>query len=732
MRIEPRARLLMGLVSTLLCAGQGIRQSASAQVVDSVAAIRAATAPTIDGRLDEHEWAEAARLTDFREVSPDEGAEPTESTEVLLLYDDDALYIGARLADSRPDEITARILRQGESLESDDYFAVILDPFLDRRNGYLFRVNANSVREEALFKETTRTDFDWDGIWLAKAGRDARGWVAEIAIPFKTLPFDPNSDTWGTNFTRHVARRQETIGWVSHNRAQDPSSSGVVSGLTGMQQGIGLDLVPSMSLRRSRVAGGGPDDSEVEPSLDLFYRITPALTGALTINTDFSATEVDDRQVNLTRFSLVFPEKRDFFLQDADIFEFGRLASPVGRANPLIENGRPFFSRRIGLSPLSQPVDLDAGAKLTGRIGQWNVGALAVRQDAYVGVDATDLFVGRAALNVLDESSVGMIVTSGDPISNAENTLLGADFRYLNTRLPNGRTLQAEAWLQQSDTPGLDGDDRAFGFGVSMPNTNRFRGGIRYKELEQNFNPALGFLNRPGIRDYKVELLYTHRPRDAYWRTLVGGVEFERIDGLDGGLQTERLEVRAFQLQSHAGDAIALDYNGNREGLLAPFEVSEGIVIPPGVYSFADFHLRTNTGSQRKLVGRFAYRIGEFFEGDREEIVSGLTWRPSPHFGLDLQYEWNNISLPQGDFTTRLARVGVDWVLSATLSWVNLLQYDNVSNLLGVNSRLHWIPEAGREIFLVFNQNLTDENERRSFRTLTSDTTVKLSYTFRF
>ena len=246
--------------------------------------------------------------------------------------------------DEVPDGVTARVLRQGETVGVDDVFYMVLDPFHDRRSGYRFMVNPNGIRDDALYQNTTQQQRNWEGIWHAAAQQDEMGWTAEMEIPYKTLSFNPENDTWGINFIRFVARDNEWTGWVSRNRNINPSIAGVAEGFQGLEQGVGLDIVPSISLREMRTFSPATSDFEPEPSLDIFYKLTPGLNGSLTINTDFSATEVDDRQVDLSRFSLFFPEKRAFFLKDSDIFEFGRLG-PSGEfssaptfARPTLEN----------------------------------------------------------------------------------------------------------------------------------------------------------------------------------------------------------------------------------------------------------------------------------------------------------------------------------------------------------------------------------------------------------
>jgi hypothetical protein len=552
----------------------------------TAAAIRTTTPPVIDGRLDDAVWSTATVIDDLHQVTPTEFAAPTERTIVYLLYDDDNLYVAARMFDKEPERIGARILRQNQPIGPDDRFFVHLDPFGNRRSGYLFGVNPNGVRFDGVFQNTSDRQFDWDGIYRAEAVIDEQGWTAEFAIPFKTLSFDPAKDAWNMNFVRYIIRRNEQLAWDSRNRNTDPTTMGSVTGLRGIQQGAGLDIVPSVAIRERKDFATSLHNTDTEPSLDVFYKITPSLNGALTINTDFSATEVDNRQVNLTRFGLFFPEKRDFFLQDLDIFQFasiGRLNtgndtlenSATTRASR--ENGRPFFSRRLGIAPTGQEVPLDYGGKLSGRVGRWDIGALSIRQDDSPAVNATTTFVGRVAANVLDESSLGFIATSGDPTANLDNSLVGTDFRYVNTHLAGGRALEAEAWYQQSDSEDLIGDDSALGLGIRMPNNSGLRGGLGYRRLEENFNPALGFVSNAGIDDYTAEVGHTWRPRDNTIQSVFSGLDAERIEYLDdGSVQSQVLSLRAVEIDTRGRDQLRLRFYSTEESLRLPFEISSG------------------------------------------------------------------------------------------------------------------------------------------------------------
>ena len=745
-RLDPRL-VLCGLFLGVSCAQRAAGQDASAapQTPKVVRIVRTEVAPVIDGRIDEAAWSRAAVIEDLHQIQPTEYVPFSEPTYVYLLYDENALYVAARMAHRDPATMKANILRQGEFFFGDDLFAVMLDPFNDKRSGYRFQVNANGVRMEALYQDTTRQLWDWNGIWDAEATQDEAGWSAEIAIPFKTLSFDPQTETWGLNFRRDIGYNDERAGWVSHNRTQDPSNSGALLGLDGLELGRGLDVVPSISLRETQdFSPLGERVFDAEPSLDLFYKISPALNGSLTFNTDFSATEVDDRQVNLTRFDLFFPEKRDFFLRDADIFRFGRLGvvgtDPTNTGGsfprPTLENGQPFFSRRIGLSAAGEPVDLNYGAKLSGRLGRWNIGTLAIHQEEFAGVNGSDLFVGRIAANVLEESSLGLIVTDGDPRSNLANSVVGVDFRYFNARLRGGRTLEGEAWAQRSKTEGVEGNDGAWGVRLRSPNTSGIRGGLGIKELQADFNPALGFVNRSGIHDQTGELGYTWRFRHPYMRLAYSGIDAQRIELLDGGLQTELMTLRMLEIDSNRRDRFILRHHQTKEVLREPFPIwereAERVVIEPGDYSFDETEVSVTTGPQRKFFGNLNIRSGDFYDGERLRLGGKIGWRPSPHFMTSVEYQFNDVELPDGNFSTRLVQFRADIVFSATLSWVTLVQYDNITETVGINSRVHWVPEAGREAFIVLNHNLTDLDRNNSFESAAADLTLKYSYTFRF
>ncbi|MDT8399064.1 MAG: carbohydrate binding family 9 domain-containing protein [Pseudomonadales bacterium] len=746
----PTLGWLSGLVVMLGLPGFTLAQenfilSSGSDGLKTLAIPRLDAEPRIDGVLDEEVWAQAALVSDLHQVDPIEFAEPTQKTEVRVFYTEDALYVSARMWETDPDLITARILRQGQGLQSDDIFALILDPFMDRRNGYRFEVNPNGVRWEGLFQNISDIQGNWDGIWQAGASRDDEGWTGEMRIPLQTISFNPDTESWGINFRRAIRRNNESIAWVSRNRQINPSTAGTATGINGLRQGLGLDVVPAFTIRQDRSFGPlGSTNQNYEPQLDVFYKITPQLNASLTINTDFSAAEVDARQVNLTRFNLFFPERRDFFIREADIFEFGQIGNDGGSpavSNAEAQNARPFFSRNIGLSPRGAPVDINVGGKLAGRIGDWNVGSLLIRQGADVssGVDATNIFVGRAVLNVLSESQLGVIATDGDPQSNLSNTLIGTDFRYRNSRLPGGRIVEGLAWYQQTDTEGKQGNNASYGFGISSPNNSEWRGAYSYKRVEENFDPAVGFVNQTGIESHSLDFGYRHFfPAGGYVRSLFGGFDGFRKETLDDGRVNSQNFGPRISINNNTGDAMFMRLIRNREVLQNDFVInrfSDGsgeVVIPKGDYSYTEGLVGIDIANQRKVSGGIRLRWGDFFNGNRFLRSADLTWRPIRNYSLGISYSENEIHLPAGNFTVRLSSINSQVAFSSTLSWSTLIQYDNVSETLGLNSRLNWIPEAGRQAFVVFNYGLTDLDKDNNFTSVSTDLSLKFNYTLRF
>ena len=670
-------------VAIMACTGAAFGQERKSIVIP-----RNSMAPVLDGVLDETVWQSAVVVDDLVSYNPNPGAKPTNSSRYYLYFDDEALYIGAQLEDAEPDLILRRQLLQNQQVTDDDNIQIMLDPYDTRRGGYLFYVNPNGVQRDGLVFGSNRFNMNWDGIWQAKAKVTETGWSMELALPFKTLAFDPRREAWGINLVRTNRRLGEEAAWNIRNTYPTLDAMGLAVGITNVDPGLGLDVVPSVSMSERKQFSPAGTSTDVEPSLDVFYRLTPSLTSSFTLNTDFSATEVDDRQVNLTRFSLFFPEKRDFFLRDTDIFEFAELS----------QNGRPFFSRTIGLSPAGAPVDLVGGAKLTGRQGPWSIGALAVRQDEFANVDASDLAVARVYRRVLEQSTLGGIVTYGDPSSDLNNWLAGVDFQFRNTTWIPGQSIEGEAWYQQSETEGLLGDDAAFGLQMRYPN-DRTDLSLGFTEIQEDFNPAMGFVNRAGIRTYTAHVRRKVRFRDSWIRSYRAGLELEEIRDLNNVLETRITKLELGQLFSRVGDRFDFFALRQTEVLTAPFDLLGRASINPGRYDFDRFGGALGMPGFRTLALDLNFEAGDFFDGERLDVGATLEYRPSRHFKGSLSYNSNHIDLPGGKFVSRIMTARASVAFNVAWSWITFLQYDNISGRLGANSRVRWIPTRVESYF---------------------------------
>lgn len=648
--------------------------------------------PKIDGLLNDEVWAKAPIIDDFHQTRPEDHGVPSERTEVQIARSNEYIYVAFKAFDSKVDTLSAKGFIQGQSFFSDDRVGINIDTFNDRRNSYFFQINANAIRRDALVGNDYFID-EWSTIWYAQTKIHDWGWSGEMAIPIKSIAFDPTADEWGFNIGRVHPRQGEEMNWSSRDRSSSPSVAGYIQEVQGFDQGLGVELAPSVSLSYLDDAESG-SDSVVEPSLTTFYNVTPFLTAGLTLNTDFSATDVDDRQVNLNRFSLFFPEKRDFFLRDASIFEFGNID----------RNGRPFFSRKLGLSSEGMPLDIDAGVKLSGRAGAWNLGALAIRQQAEVDSADQNLFVGRATRNVLKESEFGIIATSGDPTSSNDNSVLGADYTYRNSEFLGDQQLRTNVWYQQSNTDGFDDNQSAFGVGIDLPNF-KYSGFLDYRRIEENFNPALGFVNRVGIEQIDGQARYRHRLENNYWQWIGTRLQYFRSDRLDGGVQSESTFFNLIEGFSGKNDFFTVFVGQTTEGITEPFELRDDITIPVGKYDSDRYGFFVETGPQKPLRFELEIADGGFFGGRRFQVRPRIDWRPNKHVTVSLSANENRIRLPQADeFTSRLYSARFNYAFDSRWAWLNVVQADNFSDTISINSRVRFQPRADREYFMVFNQ----------------------------
>lgn len=700
---------------------------------------RACSVPIIDGRLDDALWTNTCPFRDLHQVIPTEYADPSAPTDWYVRYDETTLYIAARAYDPSPDAIVARTLRQGAEIDDDDTLRILVDAFNTKRSGYMFALNPNGVRYDAIYTNGTRTNDEWDGIWRGAAQRTADGWSMEMAIPFNTIKFDPKNETWGLNFWREIPRNNETIAWSSRNGVVNPTVSGEGIGFREISQGIGLDLVPSVSSFFSKDRIGGASDNDLNPALDINYKIGNSINALLTFNTDFAATEVDDRQLDLQRFSLFFPEKRSFFLTDFDIFQFGGVPTSPGVVQIGARSGNnalAFFSRRIGLSATREPVDIKFGGKISGRVGEVDFGTLFIRQDAFGSLDEQDLMVARVAGRVLEESTLGAIFTNGNPTSESDSSLMGVDFLYRNTRLPGNRRLETQAWLQKSTNEGIAGDDLAYNLTVSFPSRLGFQAGAQYHVVEENFLPALGFANRVGVRLFSGQLGYWHdfkQPR--YARDVGSGAVFERWEFLDSGrVQSQLIDLTPFRMRSVSGDSGRIYTTLRKEGLLVGEQPlsSLGITVPETDHSFQRYGIFYRLSGHRNVAGQIRVEGGGLYDGRMIQYNPQVDWRPNEHFALLLALDYRNYDFDGGSATTRQLSVTSEIAFNSHWSLITLAQYDNVSDDIGINARLRYNVEAGRDIWFVVDHNMVEDPLRDRFVSTRSDAVLKLRYTFRY
>jgi len=700
--------------------------------------------PTIDGRIHDSEWQGAAVIDDLMQIEPREGVAASERTRIYLLVDHDNLYIGLQALDSEPGRILASQITRDAQLDPDDRIELVFDTFHDHRNGYFFQIGPGGSKGDALIGNNgTFFNKSWDGIWRGKAVIHERGWSAEIALPAKTLSLQQGLDTWGFNLRRHIKRKNEQAQWANPTRRDrlfQMSSAGTLSGLSVLDPGVGLDVVPFLSTRNLRTHDPRSETTRLEPGLDLRYKITPSLTGTFTVNTDFAETEVDSRVVNLTRFPVFFPEKRDFFLEDSGIFSFG------GLEDDLV----PFFSRRIGLSGDGEPVPIVAGAKLTGRIGRVNLGVLDVVTDDLGELPGQNLTVARASVNVLAESQMGALVTLGDPGTDGDNTVAGVDFSWRTRRFRGDRVLRMDAFaLTSRDEPQApsgepgepSGDDtvatvggHALGVKIEYPN-DTVEATLDLQEISERFRPDLGFVRRPGVRVARGNAEWRPRPRSGPVRRLSFGLRptvFWRLS--DDQVESAEVRITPAEVLFHSGDRIEVVYIPTEERLIEPFEIADGVVIPPGTYHFDRYELQLEMADTRRVFGEIEVQTGTFFTGRRDTYQVEIAFRPLRKLTLETELEHNDVRLAEGDFTTDLARLRTTVDFNPEISWITFAQWDDRSESLGINSRLRWILSPGREIFLVWNRAYRTRDELRDFTLTpaTTDTTVKVEYTLRF
>ena len=694
----------------------------------------------IDGSLDEAPWRQAPKIGDLVQRIPVAGAVPTEKTEVTLLYDQDNLYIGVMCHDAEPRRVLASQMARDASLNADDRLTIVLDTFRDQSNAFHFATNPAGALVDGLVFANGETNNDWDAIWIVRTQRTDEGWSAEFAIPFKTLSFPSGETVWGFNISRTIQRKLEEDRWTGarfQTQFFQISEAGEITNLEGLAQGVGLDVRPFVAQRWLHRGTDGDDTVVGKPGLDLFYNITPSLKLSATANTDFGETEVDARQINLTRFSIFFPEKRSFFLQDAGVFNFATTGiDPPGGIPGTGAEVFPFFSRKIGLLG-GQEVPIDYGAKLTGKVGRTEIGMLDVRTRDVSTVDATNLFVGRVKQNFLEQSYVGAIFTEGNPASPFSSSTVGVDIRLATSDfLGSARNVVFNAYGLRSNNDGVSKNNSSFGFGAQYPN-DKFAAQILWREIQENFDPAIGFVQRSNVRMLRLAGSFNPRPKPSTGiQQMFHDVFYTRFTRLDNGLvESWNLYVTLIDWHLNSGDSLhsLFDLNPTYEHLFEPFEISPGVVLPAAEYRFTPWRIFFTSAQKRQVQGSIGLSFGNFWSGTAKTIQTGLSYKLPPRFSISLNTNQTFARLPQGNFVARIYSSQVNYAVSPFLSFSNLIQFDNRSGNLGLQSRVHWTLEPGNDVFFVFGQGWVQDIERGyDFRRQDSRLATKLQYTFRF
>jgi hypothetical protein len=712
------------LITAWLMAAPGLLES-SADPLPRLPATRVEGRIVIDGALDEPDWQRAAVAGGFTQSEPDAGAPATEHTEVRILYDAETLYVGVHARHRNPREIIANELKRDFDGTSTDWVAVIVDPFLDRRNGYQFGVNpAGASWDSQKFNEGRERNLSWDGVWQVRTSRDESGWYAEYAIPFRALQL-PASDpqTWGINFQRHLQGRLENSYWslVPRQYALDRLSlAGTLEGLQGIGRGANLRVKPYAAARATR--SRGMDEATGDAGVDVKYGITAGLTADLTVNTDFSQVEADVQQVGATRFSVRFPEKREFFLENSGIFQFGPGAdrasqisaapgtSAGGRDNSVQNDLALFFSRRVGLSRTGESVPIAVGARVSGRAGGTGIGALVVQQREQGDEPAARYSVLRLRRNLLGASDAGAMFVEKSS-AGAPNRVVGLD---LNLR-PRGDVVVFAYAAHAFDRgrPGIDpaaGRRTAARAGVSF-NDGRWLGEGSYGMVGAGFVDDAGFVPRVGVERAQFLLGRRFRPeRTSRWlREIYPALGFTDVRREAGAFDSRYWERRlVFTLQN--GATLEIGDNPNEEELLVPFVVNraEAVVVAPGRYAFTDRFVAAGTSRARRIYLDARAVSGDYYDGRRNLLQAGVTARVNVHVSGGATYSRDDVELPSGSSVTHQLTARGNIGFSSRVFLNGLVQYDSSSGQWNTNVRFNFLYRPLSDVFVVFSDRRTE------------------------
>jgi hypothetical protein len=673
----------------------------------------------IDGLLDEPVWSTAEAATDFRQETPTEGAPASERSEVRVLFDNKNIYFGIRAFDSDAAHINARELMRDANFSNDDTIAILLDTYHDRRNAFRFVVNPLGTQQDALITDEGRDiNITWNGSWISEGRIDAQGYTVEIAIPLTTLRFTEGIESWGFNVSRIIRRKNEENLWTSWQRSfgfERVSQAGELTGVEEIRRRRLREIKPYASGEWREgvpLIGASGFDAGVRANAGIEVAklgITPSLTAEFTVNPDFGQAEVDDQVVNLSRFSVFFPEKRDFFLENSGIFLFGRQG----------EN-QAFFTRRIGLTDDGAPVPIDYGAKLTGKIGPYNIGFLQVQTrklgqaSTALGIPRQQFTVLRVKRDILKRSYIGAILVNRQGATstggNGYNRVGGADAEFNLTD-----HYKLKAFWMGSATPGLRssaGSSRI----ESIFENDLYRFITVYEDVGARFNPEVGFIERNAIHQYFGQLAYKPRPKFIpHVQQMEFETQIEYYTDRAGRLATRQTELSWDTIFRNSSEFFFRPIEDVNDVLTEPFQIRPGIIIPAGTYHFNRPQVSFTSDQSKRIVFTVREKWGDFYSGKRYESSGGITWRPNAHLLIDLAESYNNLRLREGNFATSLFSGRVNYNFSRKLLTSAIVQLNSAARLSLINIRLRYIYRPNSDFFVIYNQTTGAGLERPSY-----------------